>query len=117
MLLGELSWPSLLGYLQANPYVAGVVMLFVNAGTSFLLQDMAPALQTVFRHVWMRRLVLFAIFFTATRDIIIALVLTVVFALILDGFMNAESRFCLMPREHDQRRSRFRRNARVLLDR
>lgn len=104
--------------LHSSPYVAGIIMLFLNAGTSFLMQDISPVVHSVFRHVWARRLVFFAIFFTATRNVYISVLLTLVFVLVIDFALNPQSRFYLVPRSltDRERRRRFRRNARVVYD-
>jgi hypothetical protein len=105
--------------LHTSPYVAGIIMLFLNAGTSFLMQDIGPVAHAVFQHKWTRRLVFFAIFFTATRNLYISIVLTLLFVLIVDGFMNPHSRYYLVPRSMattTEREARFRRNVRVLYD-
>ena len=118
MLLLMPSWQAILTHLHSSPYVAAIVMLLMNMGTSFLMQDMAPIIQSVFRHVWMRRAVLFAIFFTATRNIVFSLMLTLVCTFVIDFAMNPASRFYMVPAsDNDARRNRFRRNARVLFDR
>jgi len=103
--------------LTNSPYFSGLVMIVLNAGTSYLMQDLAPAVNQVFQHRWMRRAVFFAIFFTATRNFAVSVVLTVVAAVSLDLLLNPASRFCLLPRclhspaLHGQRERRFRRNA------
>lgn len=84
---------------SSNVYVAGVVMILLNVGTSYLMQDLAPLAHRVFSFVWVRRLVFFAIFFTATRNLLVSIVLTVVFTLLVDVFLNESSAYCLIPYE------------------
>ena len=84
---------------SSNVYVAGVVMILLNVGTSYLMQDLAPLAHRVFSFIWVRRLVFFAIFFTATRDLLVSIVLTVLFTLLVDVFLNESSAYCLIPYE------------------
>jgi hypothetical protein len=97
-------------------YVNGIIMLFLNVGTAFLMQDITPAVQQFFQAKWARRLVFFAIFFTATRHLGTSILLTILSVLLLDFFLNPTSRLYILPRaERRQRRERrFRRNARVI---
>ena len=83
-----------------NVYISGLVMILLNVGTSFLMQDMMPLAQRVFANVWVRRLVFFAIFFTATRDLVASVLLTVAFTLIVDVFLNEQSAYYLLPDEY-----------------
>ena len=80
-----------------NVYISGLVMILLNVGTSFLMQDMMPLAQRVFANVWVRRLVFFAIFFTATRDLVASVLLTVAFTLLVDVFLNERSAYYLLP--------------------
>jgi hypothetical protein len=83
-----------------NVYISGLVMILLNVGTSFLMQDMMPLAQRVFANVWVRRLVFFAIFFTATRDLVASVLLTVAFTLLVDMFLNERSAYYLLPDEY-----------------
>ena len=83
-----------------NVYISGLVMILLNVGTSFLMQDMMPLAQRVFANVWVRRLVFFAIFFTATRDLVASVLLTLAFTLLVDVFLNEQSAYYLLPDEY-----------------
>lgn len=94
--------PILTGLGQAfasNVYVSGLVMIMLNVGTSYLMQDLMPLAQRVFAYVWVRRLVFFAIFFTATRDLVASVLLTLAFVLLVDVLLNERSKYCVLPFE------------------
>lgn len=80
-----------------NKYTAGVMMIMLNIGTSYLVQDLLPLANRLFQHRWARRIVFFVIFFTATRDLMASLILTIVCTLLLDFVLNEQSRYCLIP--------------------
>lgn len=88
--------------MTTNTYVSGIIMILLNVGTSFLMQDIMPVAGRFFQHVWVRRLVFFAIFFTATRNLLTSLLLTLIFTLIIDLFLNEKSSFCMIPYEYRQ---------------
>ena len=71
-----------------NKYTAGIMMIMLNIGTSYLVQDIMPLANRLFQHRWARRIVFFVIFFTATRDLIASLILTIVCTLLLDFVLN-----------------------------
>ena len=89
----------------ANIYVSGIVMVLLNVGTSYLMQDLMPIANRMFAFVWVRRLVFFAIFFTATRDLRVSVLLTIMFTLLVDVFLNEDSDYCLIPYEWRQERN------------
>ena len=86
--------------IASNSYVSGLIMILLNVGTSYLMQDIMPLAQRVFSFVWTRRLVFFAIFFTATRDLVASVILTIIASVLLDVFLNEDSRYCLIPYEY-----------------
>ena len=88
---------------SSNVYVSGLIMILLNAGSSYLMQDLTPITHRIFSSVWVRRLVFFAIFFTATRDLKVSIVLMIVFTLLVDLFLNEDSQFCLIPYEYRQK--------------
>ena len=85
---------------SSNMYVSALVMILLNVGTSYLMQDLMPIAHRIFSVLWVRRLVFFAIFFTATRDLKVSVLLMVVFTLLVDIFLNEDSDYCLIPYEH-----------------
>lgn len=85
---------------SSNMYVSGLVMILLNVGTSYLMQDLMPIAHRIFSVLWVRRLVFFAIFFTATRDLKVSVLLMIVFTLLVDIFLNEDSDYCLIPYEH-----------------
>lgn len=84
---------------SSSIYVNGLLMILLNTGTAYLMQDIMPLANRVFAVVWMRRLVFFAIFFTATRHLWISLLLTLLCTLLIDVLLNEKSAFCLLPYE------------------
>ena len=85
---------------SSNVYVSGIIMLLLNVGTSYLMQDLMPIAHRIFSSYWVRRLVFFAIFFTATRDLRVSILMTILFTLLVDLFLNEESEYCLIPYEN-----------------
>tara|TARA_Y200000002_G_C22671173_1_gene660102 strand:- start:133 stop:495 length:363 start_codon:yes stop_codon:yes gene_type:complete len=77
-------------------------MILLNVGSSFLMQDIMPVMGRFFQNIWIRRLVFFAIFFTATRNLLTSILLTLIFTLIIDLFLNEKSSFCMIPYEYRQ---------------
>lgn len=80
-----------------SKYVQGVSAIMISVGTNYLLQDIFPVVNKFFRLFWVKRLVLFVFFLMATRDLLVAAVLTLGFCLLFDLLLNETSRFCVLP--------------------
>ena len=77
--------------LNTNPYFIGIMMLLLNLGGRFLGMEMSKSQEKFFQQVWVRRFFIFTVLFIATRNILIALVLTVFVLLILSYLFNENS--------------------------
>lgn len=78
-------------------YASALMMLTMNFGMTFVMQELAPITSRLFSFTPMRKIVLFAILFTGTRDIIATLVLLFIIILIFDFVLNEKSAWCLIP--------------------
>jgi hypothetical protein len=86
----------LLGTLSANPVFIGLVMLILNLGGRFIVMEVSKEQEQVFQHPWVRRFLIFAVLFVATRNILTALWMTVVVVLLLGYLFNENSSLCLL---------------------
>lgn len=77
--------------------MTAVIMMIMNFGMGFLMQDIAPVTSRLFSLGIMKKIVIFAIVFTATRDLITSLVISVIFIFVFDYVLNEKSALCLIP--------------------
>ena len=86
-----------LSNIAISPYFNGSIMLLMNIGGKYLAMDLPKNLDTLFiNYAFLRYIVLFSIFFMATRDIKISILLTLLFFIISRYFINEKSSFCLI---------------------
>ena len=72
-------------------------MLLTNLGSKYLALDMPTNVEKLFsNYSILRYLVIFAIFFMATRDVKISIVLSLLFFIIVYFFINEKSSFCFI---------------------
>jgi hypothetical protein len=83
--------------LNENKYFAGVALIALNLGARYLAADLGKFHETILNNDLVKRFVLFSLFFVATRDVIIALTLTLIFSILVYGFLHERSRFSLVP--------------------
>ena len=88
---------NLLIELSNNKLFGGAVMLLTNIGGKYLAQELPTNLEKMFSNYFiLRYLVLFSIFFMATRDIKISILLSLLFFIFIKFFINEKSTFCLV---------------------
>lgn len=88
---------NLLLNLANSKIFAGCIMLMSNIGGRYLSLDMPNNIEKLFSSYYILRcIVLFSIFFMATRDIKISIVLSLLFFIITKFFINEKSSFCLL---------------------
>lgn len=66
-------------------------MLLLNIGSRFVIEDISKSQEEWFSNQVLRRLVIFAICFIATRDVVTSVVLTAGFIIFTSGIMASDS--------------------------
>ena len=83
--------------LSNNKLFCGCLMLLTNIGGKYLSLELPTNIDKIFTSNFiLRYLVLFSIFFMATRDIKTSVLLSLLFLIILKYFINENSTFCLI---------------------
>lgn len=74
-----------------NKYFIGVVMITMNIGARFLIDELTPEQKKTINSQNFRRFIVFCAFFAATRDILAAVTLTIIFILFVsEAFTDTE---------------------------
>ena len=88
---------NLLIELSNNKLFGGAVMLLTNIGGKYLAQELPTNLEKMFSNYFiLRYLVLFSIFFMATRDIKMSMLLTLIYFILIKYLINEKSSFCII---------------------
>jgi hypothetical protein len=77
--------------LNTNPYFIGLMMLLLNLGGRFIGMEISKEQEKVFQQPWVRRALIFTVLFVATRNVFVALIMTVFVLLILSFLFNENS--------------------------
>jgi hypothetical protein len=80
---------------NVNPYFIGLMMLILNLGGRFISLEVTKGQEKFFQNPWVRRFLIFTVLFVATRNLIVALVMTFVIVLFLGYLLNENSSLCL----------------------
>lgn len=77
--------------LNTNPYFIGLMMLMLNLGGRFIGMEISKEQEKVFTHPWVRRALIFSVLFVATRNVFVALLMTIFVLLLLSFLFNENS--------------------------
>ena len=82
-----------------------LIMLAMNIGGRFIVMDLPQSIEQLFTtSTLLRTFVIFALFFTATQDIFISIILTLLFIIVMKYLLNCDSEFCLLNKETFKRK-------------
>ena len=86
--------------INMNPYLLGVAYILLNLGGRFMVLSVSPAQEAFLQNIVFRPLLLFAIMFIGTRNLVVAFWLTLVVILVLHYFLNEQSDWYLLKNHH-----------------
>jgi hypothetical protein len=92
----------LLNVLSGSKLFNGCIMLLTNIGGRYISMELPSNVEKLFSgYTIMRYLVLFSVFFMATRDIKTSILLLLFFLIIVKYFMNEKSSFCVLENKNE----------------
>jgi hypothetical protein len=81
--------------ISSSPYALAAAMFLINMGGRFLPLEITKGQEQFLNQSWFRRLIIFVIFFLATRNIILAAWLAFIVILCVGYLFNENSSLCL----------------------
>jgi hypothetical protein len=79
-----------------NPYVLGFAYILLNLGGRFMVLSVSPAQEAFLQNIVFRPLLLFAIMFIGTRNLVVAFWMTLVVLVALHYLFNENSSWYLL---------------------
>jgi len=73
------------------------LMLTLNVGSKYVDFGFSKTQEQILRNGLSREMLIFAISFTATRDVLISFMITSAFFVLSNNLFNEKSKFCLIP--------------------
>lgn len=83
--------------LNQSKLLLGIAMLLLNVGAKYVDLRFSKTQEQALRNGLAREMIIFAIVFMATHDIVTSLLLTGAFVVLADYLFNEQSRFCIIP--------------------
>lgn len=84
--------------LNNNSYFVGIMMILLNLSAKYIMMDFGIIIDYIFRIKLIRRIMLFTIFFTATRNIKVSIILTGLVIILTMELFNEKSKNCILPK-------------------
>lgn len=94
---------NILSYLKSlnnSKFFAGLVMIMLNIGSKYVTVELSKSQEEYLKNNIGRQILIFAISWMGSRDILIALALTAIFTVLTQHLFNEESSFCIIPRKY-----------------
>ena len=85
--------------INTSKIAAGAAMLMLNIGSKYVSVGLSKTQEAYLTTSLARLLIVFAVTFIGTKDIVTSLILTVMFFVFADYIFNENSRFCVIPRK------------------
>ena len=76
--------------LNENKYFIGFTMILLNIGARFIIDELGDDVRSLISNKIVRRFFIFCSFFMATRDVLKATVLTIIFVIIINEILVEE---------------------------
>ena len=86
--------------LNNSKFFAGIIMLIMNIGSKYISIELSKSQEDYIKYTIGRQILIFAILWMGTRDIVISLALTCIFILFADYLFNDSSYFCILPNKN-----------------
>ena len=84
--------------LNSNNYFIGIMMILLNIGSKYIAQEFGGTIDFFLNIKVVRRLLIFTVFFVATRDVKTSIILTAAFIIIVLELFNEKSKRCILPK-------------------
>ena len=84
-------------YLNSSTYFIGFMMILLNIGSKYFMQEIGTSIDYIFSNKLLRRLLVFTVFFVATRDVKNSLIMTFIFVIVVMELFNEKSKNCILP--------------------
>lgn len=98
------AWMSFLSYLHnrittvnQSKIFAGIIIIVLNISSKFVTIHLGKTMEAYLKYTFSRNVLIFAMAWMGTRDIYVALFITLLFIFLMDYLFNESSRLCCLP--------------------
>ena len=77
--------------ITSSPFFIGVLMIFMNIGSRYITHEFSSSDDEYMQNIILRRVAVFAVCYTATRDLWVSIILTAGFVILASGLFRGRS--------------------------
>ena len=85
--------------LNQSKIFTGLMIIILNISSRFVTIKLSKSMESYLKYTFSRQILIFAIAWMGTRDIYIALIITLLFILFMDCLFNEECKICVLPKQ------------------
>ena len=86
-----------LNVINNSKLFTGLMMICLNIGSKFITVKLSPSQEEFMKNYVAREILIFAVCWMGTRDVLISLLITVAFFIITEYLFHEESALCIAP--------------------
>jgi hypothetical protein len=86
-----------LNIINNSKLFTGLMMICLNIGSKFITVKLSPSQEEFMKNYVAREILIFAVCWMGTRDVLISLLITVAFFIITEYLFHEESALCIAP--------------------
>jgi len=83
--------------INSSKIFAGLIVITLNISSKFVTIKMSKSMESYLKYTFSRDILIFCIVWMGSRDIYIALCVTLLFILFVDYLLNEKSSLCILP--------------------
>jgi len=91
--------------MDSTKLFAGMMMIMLNIGSKYVVIKLSKNQETYMKNYVGREILIFAICWMGTRDIITSIGLTAAFFILSEHVFNENSKFCVLPKKYKELQS------------
>lgn len=83
--------------LNNSKFFAGLMIILLNISSKYVNLNLSKTIESYLRYTFSKQIMVFAMAWMGTRDIYIAMVMTIIFTIFAEYLFNENSPFCCLP--------------------
>ena len=88
---------NIINSINQNKFIIALSLLLLNIGSKYINLNLTKGQELLVKSI-SREILIFAISFMATRDLIVSLIVSLVFTLLVRYLFNENSNYCILPK-------------------
>jgi hypothetical protein len=85
--------------LNGSKIFAGIMIILLNISSKYVNIKLSKTMESYLKHTFSKQILVFAIAWMGTREIYVALFITLIFTIFIEYLFNEDSIFCCLPEQ------------------